>query len=333
MAANVESMFYTRKAPWHGLGVRVEEAPESKEALIQAGLDWKVEQTDVYAASGERIPGYKANIRDIDRSVLGIVGDRYKIVQNEEAFAFTDGLLGEGVKYETAGSLAGGKIVWMLAKLPEKYIISGDAIEPYLVFCNSHDGSGAIRVAMTPVRVVCQNTLNLALKGASRVWSARHTGNVMSRMDEARETLQLANAYMSQLGRSINELQAKKLTDKKVLAMIDYVYGKYKYTNKLRASEKVAKRKKLGVWKNYKAAFPDSKSSSNKNTTKKTTTKKVSNTKKNSSKQTSSSSYVWIPRTGSKYHSRSSCSNMKNPSKVKKSDAIARGYEPCSRYY
>ena len=333
MAANVESMFYTRTAPWHGLGVRVEEAPESKEALNQAGLDWKVEQTDVYAASGERIPGYKANIRDIDRSVLGIVGDRYKIVQNEEAFAFTDGLLGEGVKYETAGSLAGGKIVWMLAKLPEKYIISGDAIEPYLVFCNSHDGSGAIRVAMTPVRVVCQNTLNLALKGASRVWSARHTGNVMSRMDEARETLQLANAYMSQLGRSINELQAKKLTDKKVLAMIDYVYGKYKYTNKLRASEKVAKRKKLGVWKNYKAAFPDSKSSSNKNTTKKTTTKKVSNTKKNSSKQTSSSSYVWIPRTGSKYHSRSSCSNMRSPSKVKKSEAISRGYTPCSKCY
>lgn len=224
MAANVESMFYTRTAPWHGLGVRVEEVLGSKEALIQAGLDWKVEQTDVYAASRERIPGYKANIRDIDRSVLGIVGDRYKIVQNEEAFAFTDGLLGEGVKYETAGSLAGGKIVWMLAKLPEKYIISGDAIEPYLVFCNSHDGSGAIRVAMTPVRVVCQNTLNLALKGASRVWSARHTGNVMSRMDEARETLQLANAYMSQLGRSINELQAKKLTDKKVLAMIDSLY-------------------------------------------------------------------------------------------------------------
>ena len=83
MAANVESMFYTRTAPWHGLGVRVEEVLGSKEALIQAGLDWKVEQTDVYAASGERIPGYKANIRDIDRSVLGIVGDRYKISYDE----------------------------------------------------------------------------------------------------------------------------------------------------------------------------------------------------------------------------------------------------------
>ena len=120
---------------------------------------------------------------------------------------------------------------------------------------------------------------------------------------------------------------------KKGYARVYYVYGKYKYTNKLRASEKVAKRKKLGIWKNYKAAFPDSKSSSNKNTTKKTTTKKVSNTKKNSSKQTSSSSYVWIPRTGSKYHSRSSCSNMRSPSKVKKSEAISRGYTPCSKCY
>lgn len=120
---------------------------------------------------------------------------------------------------------------------------------------------------------------------------------------------------------------------KKGYARVYYVYGKYKYTNKLRASEKVAKRKKLGIWKNYKVAFPDSKSSSNKNTTRNTTAKKVSNTKKNSSKQTSSSSYVWIPRTGSKYHSRSSCSNMRSPSKVKKSEAIRRGYTPCSKCY
>lgn len=224
MAANVESMFYVRKAPWHGLGARVDTALTSKEALISAELDWKVLQADVFTASGEKVPGYKANIRDMDRSVLGIVGDRYKIVQNEEAFAFTDALLGEGVRYETAGSLSGGRIVWMLAKLPERYIIAGDAIEPYLVFSNTHDGSGAIRVAMTPIRVVCQNTLNLALKSANRVWSARHTGNVMNRMDEARETLQLANVYMAEFGKSINELQTKKLTDKKVMQMIDTLY-------------------------------------------------------------------------------------------------------------
>lgn len=224
MSANVESMFYVRKAPWHGLGTKVNAALTSKEALISAGLDWKVLQADVFTASREKVPGYKANIRDMDRSVLGIVGDRYKIVQNEEAFAFTDALIGEGVKYETAGSLANGRIVWMLAKLPERYIVAGDAIDPYIIFSNTHDGSGAIRVAMTPVRIVCQNTLNLALKSANRVWSARHTGNVMNRIDEARETLQLADMYMAEFGKSINELQAKKLTDKKVIQMIDTLY-------------------------------------------------------------------------------------------------------------
>ena len=152
------------------------------------------------------------------------MSDRYKIVQNEEAFSFTDALLGEGVKYETAGSIANGKIVWMLARMPQRYIISGDAIEPYLVFSNTHDGSGAIRVAMTPIRVVCQNTLNLALSGAQRSWSARHTSNVLNRLDEARETLQLADKYMNRLGKAIDELNQKKLSDKKVISMIEELY-------------------------------------------------------------------------------------------------------------
>ena len=187
MAANIETMFYTRTAPWHGLGTKVDEALTSKDALIYAGLDWQVLQEPVYTSAGELVSGYKVNVRDTDRNILGIVSDRYKIVQNEEAFSFTDALLGEGVKYETAGSIANGKIVWMLARMPQRYIISGDAIEPYLVFSNTHDGSGAIRVAMTPIRVVCQNTLNLALSGAQRSWSARHTSNVLNRLDEARE--------------------------------------------------------------------------------------------------------------------------------------------------
>ena len=224
MSANVESMFYRRSVPWHGLGTKVDEALNSKEALIFAGLDWKVLQEAVYTSTGELVNGYKANIRDVDRSVLGIVSDRYKIVQNEEAFSFTDSLLGEGVKYETAGSIAGGKIVWMLAKMPDRYIIAGDAIEPYLVFSNTHDGSGAIRVAMTPVRVVCQNTLNLALNTARRTWSAKHTGNVFSRLDEAKETLQLADKYMHHLGKAIDELGRKRLSDQKVIRMIEELY-------------------------------------------------------------------------------------------------------------
>ena len=143
MAANVESMFYVREKPWHGLGVRVQEALSSSDALIQAGLDWRVLQEPIYTEREELVEGYKANIRDTDRKALGVVTDRYKVIQNQEAFAFTDELLGEGVRYETAGSLQGGRRVWLLAHMPHEYIISGERISPYLIFSNTHDGSGA----------------------------------------------------------------------------------------------------------------------------------------------------------------------------------------------
>lgn len=159
MAANVETMFSVRETPWHGLGTIIQDAPDSKEAIKLAGLNWRVIQSDVLCkVDGSPIPGFKANIRDTDGKVLGLVTDRYRIVQNEEAFAFTDALLGEGVRYETAGALSSGKRVWMLAKLEDR-IITDEKVSPYLVFTNSHDGSGAIKVAITPVRVVCQNTL------------------------------------------------------------------------------------------------------------------------------------------------------------------------------
>ncbi|MGN0692566.1 MAG: DUF932 domain-containing protein [Oscillospiraceae bacterium] len=132
MPANVESMFYVREAPWHGLGICVEEALDSKAALEKLGLDWKVIQKPIMTADNEPIPGFKANIRDTDSKVLGVVTDRYKVVQNSEAFSFTDTLLNEGVRYETAGSLQDGKKIWLLAKLPDKYVIEDEQIEPYL---------------------------------------------------------------------------------------------------------------------------------------------------------------------------------------------------------
>ena len=149
--------------------------------MIAAGLDWNVVQETIYTAENPLISGYKANVRDSDRRVLGVVTDRYKVVQNQEAFAFTDELLGQGVRYETAGSLQDGRKVWLLAHMPHEYIISGERISPYLLFSNTHDGSGAIKVALTPIRVVCNNTLNLALGTAQRSWSMIHTGNIQTR--------------------------------------------------------------------------------------------------------------------------------------------------------
>jgi len=221
MPAAVETMFYVRVAPWHGLGICVEEALSSEDALKESGLDWNVVQRPIMTSTYDPIQGYKANIRDTDNRILGVVTDRYKVVQNHEAFAFTDALLGEGVKYETAGSLHEGKKVWMLAKLPDKYIIEGEQIEPYLIFSNTHDGSGSIKVCMTPIRVVCQNTLNLAINSAKRMWTTIHVGNLSRKMDEAHCTLSLAHDYMGKLGAEFHRLNKIKLSDTKVMEYVE----------------------------------------------------------------------------------------------------------------
>lgn len=220
MAANVETMFSVREKPWHGLGTIVMEAPDSKEALNLAGLDWKVVQQPIFTDQG-MIHGYKANIRSTDHEVLGVVSDRYKIIQNTDAFSFTDELLGEGVRYETAGSLQKGKKVWLLARLPKEYIIAGDRISPYLVFSNTHDGSGAVRAAVTPVRVVCNNTLNLALNTAKRSFSMVHTGDIRGKVQEAKQTLFMADQYMESLGREFEKLRKQKISDQKVKEYIE----------------------------------------------------------------------------------------------------------------
>jgi phage/plasmid-like protein (TIGR03299 family) len=220
MSANVETMFSVREKPWHGLGTIVADAPKSEEALRLAGLDWKVEQMPIYTPHG-KVDGYKANVRSTDRQVLGVVTDRYKVIQNTEAFAFTDELLGAGVRYETAGSLQGGKKIWLLARMPREFIIAGERISPYLVFSNTHDGSGAVRVAVTPIRVVCNNTLNLALNTAARSFSMVHTGDIRGKISEAKQTLFMADKYMENLGREFEKLRKQKITDQQVKEYIE----------------------------------------------------------------------------------------------------------------
>lgn len=230
MAANVENMFYVdadgRHAPWHGLGIRVMEAPTSDDALRIAGLDWNVLQAeDYFKVNGVDIPtGNIVNYRDSDNKVLGTVSTRYKPVQNREAFEFTDELIGTGdVRYDTAGSLDGGRIVWLLAQMPETSIL-GDAVEPYLLFANSHDGSSAVRCTVTNVRVVCQNTLNFALEGAKRSFSFMHKGDIKSKLEEARKTIQNANLYNEALNKEAEKLVAKRFSREQVQALMDTLF-------------------------------------------------------------------------------------------------------------
>ena len=201
----VETMFYTnRKKPWHGLGTPVEKALNSKDAIISAGLNWTVRKKKIFTMPDNiddpyrPVANYWATVRNFDQKVLGIVTDRYKIIQNVEAFDFTDALIGRDVRYDTAGSLMGGKKIWLLAKMPETKIV-GDAVEPYLCFTNSHDGKSAVRVCMTSIRVVCNNTLNMALNNAKRSWSGKHTGSITGKLREAKTTLALANDYIYRL--------------------------------------------------------------------------------------------------------------------------------------
>ena len=223
MAALVESMMYVREVPWHGLGTKVNEAPTSKEAIKLAGLDWNVNPTVIYDANGKEISGYKANMRDSDQSILGIVSDRYQIVQNSEAFEFTDSLLDEGVVYETAGSLRDGKQIWLLARMPSTTIL-GDDVDPYLCFTNTFDGSGAIKVCMTPVRVVCNNTLNLALETTKRSWSTRHIGDLAGKLHQAKETLGLAQEYMKKLDEDADRLANTKLSDGEIESIVSFIF-------------------------------------------------------------------------------------------------------------
>jgi len=203
MSHAVESMFWAgREVPWHGLGKQVIEAPNSREAIKHAGLDWKVRKQPVFTSFGLDpivVPDTYANIRESDGAILGLVGGYYKILQNVDAFDFVDSLVGGGdVRYETAGSLHGGKKVFLLARMPAMQIL-GDEVVPYLIFTNSHDGKSAVRAALTPVRVVCQNTLNVALKGASRIFSVCHKGDIVSKVQAAQRILGLSESYLGSL--------------------------------------------------------------------------------------------------------------------------------------
>lgn len=239
MAANVETMFSVRQVPWHGLGTIIQEAPTSADALRLAGLDWEVEQKPAFMKIGTKVvggievpsyvevPNCKVNVRSTDNAVLGTVTDRYKIVQNKEAFEFTDALVGETedgvVKYETAGSLCGGKKVWLLAKMPTTKVLD-DEVDPYMFFSNSHDGKGAINVGMTPIRIVCNNTLNMALNTAKRQWSTKHVGDMQSKLEEAKMCLQMGHKYMQSLADEADRLANAKLYKEQLDEILDELF-------------------------------------------------------------------------------------------------------------
>lgn len=206
MKTTTRTIFENRRTVWDGLGKDVRGASTAEEVLELADLNWQVEQKPIYTEDGIKIPGYRANIRATDQYALGVVSDKYKVVQNQTAFAFSEELLKHGFRYQYAGVFQQGRKTWVLIQIPDQYIINGERICSYLVFLNSHDASSSFKIAITPIRMLCSNMLNLALGNARRVWSFKHSRSVENNVHDALETMERSVDYMEELGMQIEKL-------------------------------------------------------------------------------------------------------------------------------
>ena len=229
---NDHAFYGGNEAAWHGLGTVIEEdVVSAKEALDYAHMNWDVVQVPVWATvngSPVEIAGKVANVREDTGDVLAIVGEDYQVVQNSEAFGFLDDLLGGAdLRFHTAGSLFNGRKVWGLARMNREILIGNDAneaIDPFIAIATSHDGSLSLSCWMTPVRIVCQNTLTWSMGNAKRVWKARHTANVLNRTDEARQMLGMSSAYFDSLEVMGNALINTKVSPGDMEAMISALF-------------------------------------------------------------------------------------------------------------
>jgi phage/plasmid-like protein (TIGR03299 family) len=217
---------------WHRLGQRTERAVTSGAALRMAGLDWKVEECPIHAevdGGMRRIATHKSIVRRDTKAVLGVVGRKYRPVQNDEAFEWLDGLVGSRLAvYETAGSIRNGALVWALVRLPGELRIANtdDVVKPFILVCNSHDGSVAFRALNTSVRVVCSNTLTLAFRSAGTDSIAvKHTERIHDRLIDAQEVLGLAVTEHRRFEAHMNILAERKLRKREFESYLDKVLG------------------------------------------------------------------------------------------------------------
>lgn len=229
------SFFSVKEKAWHGLGQIVSDYPTSAEALKFAGLDFTVEKRKLFTydnpnafgnadtvAPTIEVPHYYATLRTDTETPLGVVGKEYRVVQNVDAFSFFDAIVGgDGIQYETAGALGKGERIFITAKLPD-YIKVGtdDLLEKYLFLTTSHDGFGSITAAFTPVRIVCANTLNAALRNHSNRLKIRHTANAKERLEQAHNLMGVSNNFSNQLETIFNHWTKVSVTDTDLKTLI-----------------------------------------------------------------------------------------------------------------
>lgn len=217
MSTGRAAIAYAGETPWHRLGTKFDELMTSQQALEAAGLNFEVTKEQAYFLNGDKpMPcvGKYITVRNDTHEGLGAVGESYKPVQNKEAFDFLDSLVSTGdMRYEVAGALYGGKLVWMLAKMPKGTAIShDDVVDHYLLLTNGHDGGRPCSVAFTTVRVVCANTFKLANQGnLKHEYRIRHTGKIADKLAEAQQVLGLATESFEAFGAAAKRLSFKEV--------------------------------------------------------------------------------------------------------------------------
>ena len=232
------SFFSVKEKAWHGLGQIISDYPTSTEAIKHAGLDYTIEKRRLFTYDNENnagnsdtdvlipeieVPNYFATIRTDNQQVLGVVGKDYEVIQNVDAFTFFDSIVGgDGILYETAGALGKGERIFITAKLPD-YIKVGkdDLIEKYLFLTTSHDGYGSITAAFTPIRVVCQNTLNAAMRNHTNSIKIRHTANAKERLEQAHKVMGISNSLSNELESIFNQWAKVRIIDRQVRKLIE----------------------------------------------------------------------------------------------------------------
>jgi phage/plasmid-like protein (TIGR03299 family) len=221
------SFFSVKEKAWHGLGQIVQDYPTSAEALSSAGLDFTVnKRPNMHQLDNGKIiiseKSFFTYRPDTDAILGDKLGDDYEVIQNTEAFNFFDAIVkGEGIQYETAGALGRGERIFITAKLPG-YIKVGkdDLIEKYLFLTTSHDGFGSITAAFTPIRIVCNNTLNAALRNCSNSIKIRHTQNAKERLEEAHKVMGITNVLSDQMETIFNQWSRIQISDPEVKKLI-----------------------------------------------------------------------------------------------------------------
>lgn len=216
------SFFSVKEKPWHGLGKVVQEAPTSEEAIKLAQLDYEVVKQPVYLADGTEIPNAFSTVRKDTNVPFGIVGSRYEVLQNAQAFDFFDAIVGKKEAiYETAGALGQGETIFITAKMPD-YIKVGndDIIEQYLFLTNNHNGQGMIEAAFTPVRIVCNNTLNQALRQNSHKVRIMHKRDAHEKLKQAHKIMGMVNLLNKELEQLFNVMAKTPIVDQKLKDII-----------------------------------------------------------------------------------------------------------------